>query len=254
MTSTFDLRHLRYLVLVLAWLMLAGSNYAQSEPQQVIRIAAQEGLPYLTEPVKAVVIEAYRRIGVRVEIVPNIPLARVAVDTNSGVYDAALAGNASAGDRYPNVLRTTEPVYWVEYGTFAIKSLSSEQVKDWAALKASSLRIGGRQGHHLLQSRLGVKGFYGVSTDDSLVRMLLADRIDIAIVAVDSLSWEILHVPSDLADQISKVRQISLLERVPMYHFINKRYAALIPRFDEALKKMESDGTLARLFAQKPSK
>lgn len=234
--------------------MLAGSNGAQSQPRQVIRIASTEGLPYLTEPMKAVVLEAYRRIGVQVEIVPDIPIARVAVGTNSGTYDAALAGSANVGIHYPDVLRTSEPVYWIEYGTFAIKNLPSEKVKDWTALKASSLRIGARQGHHLLQTRLGEHGFYGVTTDDSLVRMLFADRIDVVVGAVNGLRWQRIHAASDIADQISKVRQLSTLERVPMYHFINKKNADLVPRIDEALRKMESDGTLARLLAEQISK
>lgn len=249
----------RVLALLFFWLLSVSSS-AQTAPSapsaplapplQTIRIASQEGVPYLTEPIQRVLIEAYRRIGIKAEIVPNVPITRAAVDTNSGFYDAALAGNANAGDKQPNTLHTKEPVYWVEYGTFAIKTVPPDQVSNWAALKASSLRIGGRQGHLLLTLRLGERGFYGVASDDSLLRMLLADRIDIMLGTTNSLTWEMANGPADLAEQISKVRQVSTLERVPMYHYLNKKHADLVPRLDEALRKMESDGTMAKLLGK----
>lgn len=228
--------------------LLASANLrAELQTMPVVRIAVQEGTPYASQPIKAVVAEAYRRINHKAEFSPDLPLARAAVAVDSGDYDGALAGSAGAQAKYPNVVAGTVPVLWLDYEVLGISEKPESSLNSWAELKKSSLSIAGRLNYILLNNRLGERRYTHVTSEKSVLLMLQAGRVDVAVMSHQAYAWVLAEHP-ELANSAAKIRRLATLERAPLFHYVHAKNAHLLPALDKALQEMERDGTMARLW------
>ena len=236
---------LRHCLLAVVLLAAIAQSWAQ---EKSVRIATFEGVPWATEAIKAIVVEAYRRSGHTVVFSTEMPLARASLELAAGRYDAALAAFADASALLPNMRRITPALGALDYAAYSLKPVDAHLVKDWATLRASSLSIAGRHGLNAIDRRLGPDRYTKVTSDAALLRMLALCRVDVVIAAAGSLAWASAGDTGDLGPINAALKKLGTLERMALYHYVDARRAELVPLIGATLEQMEKDGTIAMLW------
>ena len=202
--------------------------------QAAYKVSYQPGTEMFLPLIKAV----YAEMGIAVSL-EILPSERSLQEANSGTYDAELGrvGGMLAG--YPNLMYTSEPIMVIDLIAMAKKGSA---VTISSAADLNKYKIGIIRGSKLPESFVAAKGLTAESVPDpaSLLKMLEAGRLDIALI------------PSNILASFASVAQVGpKLMSVPSYHILNKKHAALAPKFDAILKAMKADGRFAKLLSGK---
>jgi polar amino acid transport system substrate-binding protein len=187
--------------------------------------------------------EAFRRIGLRAEIV-FVPTERSLVDVNAGLLDAELNRIEGMEKSFPNLVRVPEPNMTMHFVAFAKKPYS---INGWKSIEP--LQIGMVRGWKILEKN--TQGFPHVTlvpTETELFTMLYKDRIDVALYAkltgYEQLGLrgftDIRHLEPPLASR-------------PMFLYLNRKHADLAGPLADALRAMKADGTYDRIVKEATS-
>lgn len=186
-----------------------------------------------------IVLEAFRRIGVKAEIVFT-NTRRSLVDVNSGDKDAEINRIEGMEKSYPNLVRVPEPNMQMHFVAFAKKDIP---LSGWASLVG--LRIGMVQGWKILERN--TKGFPNITslTDvRTLFRMLEMGRLDVVLYS-KLTGYEELH---ELG--YTDIRHLSPpLASKDMFLYLNKSHADLVDPLAKAIREMKADGTYDKIVA-----
>lgn len=221
----------------LAWGMSCAA--AAAAPAS-LRIARIEAIP--DQLVGAALLEAvYRRLDIRLEFV-DMPAKRALVESSEGRVDGEIQRVLDVGSEYPTLLALRPSLNYIEPSVF-VKRLEL-RVDGWRSIAPYSIGIVRGVG----SSERGTKGMgrvEAVASMDQLMAMLADDRLDLAVN--DRFSGELvcrrLHLDA--------IRPLSPpLEHIPLYHFLNERHRALVPRVEAVLREMSASGELERLRAE----
>lgn len=185
-----------------------------------------------------IVAEAFRRIGlaVRLEV---MPAERCLVQADQGLVDGIYARVAGLSEKYPNLVLVPEPVDMFEFVAFTRRS--DLRIAGWDDLRP--LSVGIITGWKIVEDKTrAVRTRTSVRDEEALFALLQRGRADV-VVAGSSASRETIRRMG-----LKDVRPLSPpLETRPMYLYLNRRHAALVPRLAEALRQMRADGSLERL-------
>lgn len=193
--------------------------------------------PEQTGMLDRLVKEAFRRIGLRAEIVFT-PTERSLVDVNAGLVDAELNRIEGMERNFPNLVRVPEPNMTMHFVVFA---KNPYPVHGWKSIE--SLHIGIVRGWKILEKNTqGFPHVILVPTETELFTMLEKDRIDVALydklTGYEHLTQRgfvgIRHLEPPLASK-------------DMYLYLNKKHEGLAIPIAEALKGMKQDGTYDRI-------
>jgi len=181
--------------------------------------------------------EAFRRIGIRAEIVFN-PTERSLVDVNAGLADAELNRIEGMERSFPNLVRVPEPNMTMHFVAFARQPLS---INGWESLR--DLHIGIVRGWKILEKN--TEGFPHVTlvpTETELFTMLQKDRIDVALY--DKLTgYEQLNERG-----FTSIRHLEPpLASKEMFLYLNKKHKDLAEAIAKSLRDMKQDGTYDRI-------
>lgn len=185
-----------------------------------------------------IVTEAFRRIGRAVRLL-RLPSERALANADQGVDDGNYVRVAGLTAQYPNLVMVPEPMSEFAFTAFA----SDPEIKSasWETLRAR--RTGIVTGWKLAERHLAdAPQLTSVRDEETLFAMLAKGRLDV-VVSSRHTGQELLR-----AGGHQGVRALEPpLSVQPMYLYMNKRHAALVPQLNEALRAMRRDGTLARL-------
>jgi polar amino acid transport system substrate-binding protein len=222
-------RRSAFVLLLLAVLMLPLPSAAQQ-----LRIATFQENDPVTVIARRVMLEAYRRLGIAVEI-RYLPGERAIRTVNSGDMDAELFRVAGVDGAFPNLLRIPVPIYVAEMVVFTRDA--SLKVEGWKSLQPYS--IGYVLGVKVIEANTTGMRVEPVNTMDQAFAKLAIGRTDVVIE--DRLSG--LFVLK--ANKLEGVHVLAPpLAKVPLYHYLNKKHASLLPRLVDVLRKMEKEGTI----------
>ncbi len=229
------------------WLALAvlagllGAAAPASPPETEIIVSNSEGgsLPNFIAQVMA---DAYSRVGATA-VVKTFPAARSIEMANSGVTDAeALRGPGLERD-FPNLIPVPEPVIMLEYHAYTVgKPLEGE---GWAALRGKRICV--NLGEKLIEER--TRGFPREMArgTDAALKMLKAGRCD-AVVA-NQFVW----LTIERENLGTFCTSSAPLDAFPLFHYVNRRHADLVPGLTAALRDMKESGSLDRHLADDPN-
>lgn len=218
--------------LLLLFLVAAGPAGAD-EP---LHFSAQSSSA-LTRISVQVLAEAYAVLGLRftVDIFPH---KRSLFAANAGWVDGELHRVGGIERDYPNLVRV--PVAINHYRFVVLVRDPCLRIRRWEDLEP--YRIGFVRGTISLERRtrgMRVTHFTGM---DDLLHGLQSGRIDAVltarIVALERLAQQpatglfLLEPP---------------LEEVPIFHYLNRRHAALVPRLQQVLERMQGAGRIMAL-------
>ena len=184
-----------------------------------------------------IVIEAFRRIGVKAEIVFT-SAKRSLVDVNEGQLDGEINRIEGMEQSFPNLVRVPEPNMQMYFVAFAKRDIP---ISDWESLRG--LRIGMVRGWKILERN--TKGFPKVTqlTEVStLFDMLEIDRLDVVLYS-KLTGYDELHKLG-----YEDIHHLSPPLRVKdMFLYLNKSHEDLVAPVAKALREMKQDGTYDKI-------
>ena len=207
-----------------------------SRAQDTVRIAGVEQ-SVDRETANIIVGEAYRRIGVEMEVEwLDGPEALEAA--NSGELDGELQRIDGITRAWTNLVQVGIPINYLE-GTAFSKS-HAFPVTGWSSLEPYALGIV----EGLAFAEQGTQGMNVTATDsyDSLFDMLDEGQIDVA-VAPGMVGRVVLGQREG-----TEIKELEgVLEILFLYHYVHRKNEHLVPRLREELKAMLLDGTTLQI-------
>lgn len=220
----------------LAWLLPAQA----AEPMPGLRmvVSQMDDDPVLSVKASHIMREAYRRLGIelRSELLPR---ERALMSADSGETDGDLIRAAGIDARYINLVRVPEPV--ITFDAVAFTAGLKFTVDGWDSLRPYSLCI--MRGMKIAEQ--GTEGMQRLiaNTTDQAVLMLSAGRCQVAVLG-HQVWLDIERL------QAGPLRALDPpIASVPLYHYVHRRHAELVPRLADALRAMRNDGAFAALLA-----
>ena len=174
---------------------------------------------------------AARRAGIGVAMQP-MPPQRGMVMANKGELDGAIGRTMLAARDFPDLVPVPEPVFLYAPSAYSYKQLDVSG--GWAALRGHTLCV--RRGYTLMEERTRKLPRQRMDDDASLLRMLRHGGCDVAVMDRQNPAAR----AAMAADRDLHLLQPAL-EEVPLYLFLHKRHAALVPRLAEALRGLKRD-------------
>lgn len=182
--------------------------------------------------------EAYRRIGipVREELMPHDRALRSA---DSGDVDGDVMRIAGIETLYPNLVRVPESV--ISFEAVAFTTGLAFKVDGWESLRPYTLCVS--RGQKMVEQ--GTQGMdkIALTSVEQMIESLRRGRCQVAIV-----SREIWLNVDELKAGPMRALEPPIIS-VPLYHYVNKRHQALVPRLAETLRQMRRDGSTATITA-----
>ena len=194
---------------------------------------------------KAVLIEAYRRLGVEVEFRPMGGAESLAA-SSSGAVDAELQRIDGINLRYPDLVQVPIPINYVQGAAFATEF--NFRASGWRSLQ--TYRIGIVKG--IIFSRQGTEGMDVTEAEnyDRLFEMLLSGSVDVGVMPRVNGLYE-LRKRGEHGEGQGSAKPIlemeGVLETLFLYHYVHKSRSGLVPALTEILTDMLRDGTTRRL-------
>jgi polar amino acid transport system substrate-binding protein len=198
----------------------------------------------LEQVTRAVLTEAYGKLGVRVRF-KEVPPTRALAESASGQVDGELHRMTGLSARYPQLLQVRVPVNW--FDAVVITRSARFVPHGWASLKP--YKIGYHRGIQAFEQGIAGMRTDPAPTNELMLLKLQNGRTDIALMSdvearellgkMDAASLRILAPP---------------IARVQLFHYVHRKNAALVPSLEAVLKRMEADGAIAAIREQKLSR
>lgn len=194
----------------------------------------------INERIWPVMEAAARRAAVTVVARP-MSAERGVVEASMGQIDGAVGRSLGVELKYPELLRVSEAVYHYAPTAYSYKPI--DVGGGWSALREHSLCI--RRGLQLTTARTKDMVRQQLADEVSMLRMLKEGGCSVAIMDRNDPVAR-----AAMASDPSLVQLKPPLEEMPLYIYLHKRHAALVPKLSAALKQMRADGTLHKLSGE----
>ena len=226
----------RRIFLTVALAMCTHADAAPTDARE-IHISTLVGSEPATSVAEQVMAEAYRRIG-RVLVVHKLPGERTLVMANDGRMDGELYRKLGMEREYPNLIILPVPLLTLEMVIFTRGT--DFIVNGWESLRPFT--IGYVRGIKIVRENTTGMKTEAVPTVKQAFQKLAMGRTDVVVgnrlsglAAVEAL-------------RLDDVRILApALASFPVFHYVHKKHAAMVPALLAALQAMKSDKTIERL-------
>jgi len=185
-----------------------------------------------------IVTEAFRRIGVVVRLV-RLPSERALQNANQGVDDGNYVRIAGLTRLYPNLVMVPEPMSSFPFTAFT--RAPSLKVAAWGDLRGR--QVASVTGWKLVERSLkDVAELQLVRDEEALFALLDKGRAEVVVAGLHTGRATIRRM-----GYTGMRAQEPPLANPPMFLYLHKRHAALVPKLAQTLRQMRADGTLERL-------
>ena len=192
---------------------------------------------------KVIMAEAFRRVGIKMTLRPT-PGNRALHEAETGITDGDVHRIYRILEikKLKNLIRVPETQQTIS--TYAWSKTITKIDNGWDSLK--DLHVGVYLGSALLNklAKKYAKRVSSVGTTEKMFRMLNGGRFDLAISAPSGA----VHLNSPEYTNSGIRRLEPALRSFPVYTYLHKKHADLVPLVAEALHMMKLDGTYERLL------
>jgi polar amino acid transport system substrate-binding protein len=179
--------------------------------------------------------EAYARLGYEIEL-QGYPAERALLMANDGLVDGE-AGRASQVERYyPNLIRVPTPLY-VSRVVVLTTEEGIDPARGWGQFENRRTCI--RNGYKFLESRVRGENRHMVSSYEKMVDLLRNKRVEVGFAEYFDILPTLDKVGMDGMRMLGEPMAVN-----PMYHYLNRRHADLVPKIDAVLRDMAAEGRL----------
>lgn len=224
----------RRTLLQLACLSGLLPDLALSQNSKLLQISTLIEKDPATKIAERIMEIAYRRLGMSMNV-HYLPGERSLRSANNGEMDAELYRKLGMDRDYPNLVIVPVPLMTYEIVIFT--NGTNFVVNGWESLRPYT--IGFVKGIKIIeQNTIGMKLESAPTVRQAFQKMLLG-RSD--IVVSNRISGQA------VLDEIKQTDITVLtppLATFPVFHYLNKKHAALVPALTEVLQKMQKDKTI----------
>lgn len=225
-----------------------GQARAQRPPGRLVMATFGQVDSFASKWLDLVYTEAFRQLGVALEI-RFFPAARAGAEALAGNVDGELARSLEYESTQTVMLRVSEPTLFVATAAYA-KRKDIQLAPGWEGLRGTQYRTEYRFGYsiteHKLMAVLPAARLSAVQTSETGLRKLVLGRTDLYVDTAEAI--EPLLASPEFRD--AGIRQAAVLQRGPLYAYLNKKHAKLAPRLAAILKKMRESGQTERFRLQ----
>ncbi|MEZ7197949.1 substrate-binding periplasmic protein [Pseudodesulfovibrio karagichevae] len=186
----------------------------------------------------AVLEAAYARLGIPV-FFRDYPARRGLAEANAGAADGEAVRMGGLTRELPDLIQVEPSIVTVQ--GVAVTCDPDLVVRSRADL--AGLRIGVHPGIRLSEKLVHGLDHVVEGRWEQLFRMLYLDRLDV-IIAFDGI--ERTQAGRSGAERLRVIRPARW--RIPLYHYLNRRHADLVPRIQAVLETMRDDGEIERIL------
>jgi polar amino acid transport system substrate-binding protein len=229
----------RFVLLAAVQVLPAGAVQAADKLVLTAGVLAPYTTPerqgFLDQMVRAV----FREVGLDAELL-IYPMAteRGMLNANEGVDDGLAMRVAGLEKQYPNLIRVPEPIAINDF--VALTTRLRFPTKNWDSLQPYV--VGYIIGWKVFEQNVpSGRQLTLVRDADQLFNLLASGRVDVALYE----RWQGLARTRAMGLQVQAMEPP--LVRTPMYIYLNKKHAELVPRVAQALVKLKRNGTYARI-------
>lgn len=183
--------------------------------------------------------EAYGRLGIKIAG-RRLPAARSLEMAEAGLVDGEVNRIRAIEEDYPNLLRIGVPVNRLE-GVILTCNGSLEHVSMETVRKLHlGIKIGNRYAEMLTE---GMPDVVRLPREDKLMILLLEGRLDALLV---DRAWAE-HEIAKPGMSCLRINEPPLVV-VPLYHYLNRRHADLVPMITGELRAMRESGEIDHIL------
>lgn len=236
-TDLNSLLRLSLVIITIAW--VSPPAVADNEVK-TIRIGTLHGIQK-QHPTFEIIQEAYRRIGIKAELV-TLPYERSEYEANRGlIIDAELARTEEASAALANLVRIEPSIFPVYTSVFTTRT--DLNITNWESLRG--LRIDTVRGMHTVADRLGDIPFNEVGSIEQSIQRVLSGRTDVAVLP----GFETEQLLDEL--NITSVYRLSPdLETFLLYHYLHQKHADLVQPLQASLWQVVNERQLQQAALQ----
>ncbi len=221
--------------------MVAAADGAAADMRE-INISTLIGNDPATVIAEHIVSEAYHRIGRRM-VVHKLPGERTLIEANDGRMDGELYRKLGMEREYPNLIILPVPLLTYEIVIFTRGT--DFVVHGWESLRPFT--IGYVRGIKIVHENTEGMKREAVGTMEQAMQKLTMGRTDLVVGNRHS------GLAALEAMGVDDVRALApALASFPVFHYVHKRHAALVPELLAALQSMKADRTIEKM--QKPAR
>lgn len=182
--------------------------------------------------------EAFRRIGREIEV-DTLPGERSLINTEAGLDDGDLMRAPGFEKAYPNLVQVPEKIGDMDFVAYTNRKDIQGPIT-WDAL--ANYAVGYTSGWKIYDRNVKAKDVSKARTIDDLFPLLEQKRVDLILID----RWQGLYAAHM---QGAAVRLLEPpITSSPMYIYLNKKHAAIIPDVARALATMKKDGSYKKIF------
>ncbi len=210
------------------------------QAQDVMEFTAIEKSSYATIS-KRVLKVAYDRLGIDMVAV-DLPAERAIYGANEGKVDGELYRIKNVHLKYKNLIMVPIPIGIME--GVAITTQKDLSIDKWESL--SSHRTCIRNGVKFAEAGTREFDTISVNSNKQLFGMLGKNRCDVIIIA------RLTSIPLvlDFIKEENNQTYQSTLQTYPLFHYLHKKNADVVPKLVKVLKEMEEEGLIAEIRSQ----
>lgn len=206
-----------------------GGGFGQTS----LQLSTIKGPDALLDAVRPLLVEAYSQLGITPTFY-EISGAGGLIRANQGGLDGEAYRKAGLNVDYPYLLQVPTPVVYVEFTAYSLQP--DLKVTCWDDLKPFS--VGFLKGVVIVEQHLVGFSSVPVASIPQSFKMLEDGRVDV-VVAPTATEKQMRDLGMTRFFRLPVV-----LERQPLYHYLNAKYAGLVPRLDAVLQQMAKSGRL----------
>ncbi|MEK6662461.1 MAG: transporter substrate-binding domain-containing protein [Pseudomonadota bacterium] len=182
--------------------------------------------------------EAFRRIGLEIDV-DTLPGERSLINTESGLDDGDLMRAPGFEKAYPNLVQVPEKMGDMDFVAYTIRNDIKGPIT-WSRL--ADFTVGYTSGWKIYDRMVKAREVSKVRAIDDLFPLLDLKRVDLILID----RWQGLYAARMHGGAVRLLEPP--LTSSPMFMYLNKKHAAIIPELTRALAAMKADGAYKRIF------
>lgn len=242
------------IVLIIGYGINVEITHAQTETsdsdsmsKKIILAAVENRDKQAAKSLRMIYKEVSVRTGIDIEL-KYFPASTAGSFVERGVVDGEAGRVFEFGMEHPELIRVEEPFLQITFGAFSKKTNLS--LNGWESLKNKQLRIEYSRGTVLVQKRLeGIEGVSNITKVDTYyqgLKKLRANRTDVFIGLTLLIGYQL----KEKRELFSGIKQVGVMETVPIYAYLNKTHEQFAPLISDAFKHMKKEGGINRIIRQ----
>jgi len=189
----------------------------------------------------AVLKVAYAKLGITVEG-KIFPAARALAQSDAGMTDGEVHRIKAIAPQHPNLIRIDIPINVVEGMAVTCDRTIDTTVVENISQYHLGIKIGTRYVEKLVD---GMPSVVRKADENKLTQLLKAGRLD---VVIGDRPWAISETLKADGECV-RINEPPLVT-IPLYHYLHKRHADLVPRIAKVLREMKESGEMEEVCRQ----